>query len=145
MFTLLTLLACGTAESPPDPPAAEAATSPAALLPPVGAIGGEPILPRPVVLGGISAEAVDSAIDARRDAIGACFQDGLAENPGLAGKVLVRFTIVRDGSVSKATIRSTSLRHAATEACLSAQVAEAQFPALEVGEAAIVTYPFVFP
>jgi hypothetical protein len=142
MFSLLTLFACGTADPPPDPPVAEAATSPA---PPVGAIGGEPILPRPVVLGGISAEAVDAAIDTRRDAIEACFQEGLAENPGLAGKVLVRFTIVRDGSVSKATIRSTSLRHAATEACLSAQVAEAQFPTLEVGEAAIVTYPFGFP
>ncbi len=145
MFSLLTMLACGAPEPPSEAPEPEAVTLASPSAAPVGAIGGEPILPRPVVLGAISAEAVDAGIDDRREAIEACYQDELAENAGLAGKVLVRFTIARNGSVSKANIKSTSLRHAPTEDCLSAQVAEAHFPALEIGEVAIVTYPFVFP
>ena len=60
------------------------------------------------------------------------------------GKVLVQFTIAKDGSVTKSETVSTSLRNPETEACLNERVATATFPALERGEKAIVKYPFVF-
>jgi len=159
MISLLFCLACSTPESPqaPEPVASgvgDAVTEPATASeavskevptsPPAGSIGGAPILPDPVVLGAISAGEVDARIEGKMDAINRCYRDELAKNAGLAGKVLVRFTIAKDGTVSRAAIRSTSLRHAPTEECVSARLSEVRFPALEMGRLAIVTYPFVF-
>ena len=73
------------------------------------------------------------------------YEEARTKNAALAGKVLVRFSIAQDGSVSRTAIRSTSLWDTPTEDCVSARVAEARFPALEGGRVAIVTYPFVFP
>ena len=115
-----------------------------ASAPAVGSIGGEPILPSPVVLGAISASAVEDGVGEKMEAINRCYKDALVENKTLSGKVLVRFTIDQDGRVSKTGIRSTSLRHTPTEECVSARVAEVRFPSLKHGRVAIVTYPFVF-
>jgi hypothetical protein len=119
--------------------------APVVEAPPAGSIGGAPILPDPVVLGAISAEAVALGVAAQMEAINRCYEEARAKNAALAGKVLVRFSIAQDGSVSRTAIRSTSLWDTATEECVSARVAEARFPALEGGRVAIVTYPFVFP
>jgi hypothetical protein len=146
MVSLLLWLAC----SSPAPEQVEAlappsAPAPEALAPPAGSIGGAPILPDPVVLGAISAEAVAQGIAAQMEAINLCYEEARAKNAALAGKVLVRFSIAPDGSVSRTSISSTSLWDAPTEECVSARVAQASFPALEGGRVAIVTYPFVFP
>jgi hypothetical protein len=79
------------------------------------------------------------------EAINRCYTEARVNNAALAGKVLVRFSIAQDGSVSQTSIRSTSMWDPPTEECVSAQVAQARFPALEGGRVAIVTYPFVFP
>jgi hypothetical protein len=112
--------------------------------PPAGIIGGEPILPKPVVVGGISNDAVEEAIAAHRDAIVACYEDERAKMPGMAGKVLIRFTIRGDGRVADVSTRSTSLRHEPTETCVEQVIAQATFPELASGHLAIVNYPFVF-
>ena len=152
MWMLFLAMACST----PDPVAVqEVEQAPPELVevapvveevaaPAVGSIGGEPILPSPVVLGAISASAVETGVGEKMEAINRCYKDALAENKALSGKVLVRFTILRSGSVSQADIKSTSLRHEAVEACVIARLAEARFPSLEHGKVAIVTYPFVF-
>ncbi len=128
---MLLLLSCE-----PEPEAVvEPAPEEPVEAPVAGSIGGEPILPRPVVLGGISTEAVESGV-AAVDYAG-CHQLG-------TGKVLVQFTIAMDGSVSKSETVSTSLRQPETEACLEARITEARFPPLERGDKAIVKYPFVF-
>ncbi len=153
MFALLLGLACTSPEPTGEPASASldvADAQPTASAEPesaaaAGSIGGEPILPDPVVLGGISASAVDAGIASQLDAIHRCYQEELANHAGLAGKVLVRFTIARDGTVSKTAIKSSSLRHPPTETCLSARLSEARFPALERGSVAIITYPFIFP
>ena len=139
MIALLTLLACGTpealepAQEPPPPAATEA---PAA---PVGSIGGEPILPHPTVVGGISAAAINQALGPHQAALQGCH---LAEKPG---KVLVKFTINADGSVARTKTQSSTLRHPATEDCLARAVSQVAFPPLESGRVAVVHYPFDFP
>lgn len=139
MLLLLAILACAPAPDEPVPPAATVEAAPA------GSIGGEPILPQPIVVGGIAAEAVDAGIEAQMEGIRACIEAERAKHPDLAGKVLVKFTIAQDGSVREATTRSTSLRNPASEACLIARVVEARFPPLQSGRLAIVHYPFDFP
>jgi hypothetical protein len=146
MISLLLWLACNS-PAPQQVKALTPAPAPVAepTAPPAGSIGGAPILPDPVVLGAISAEAVDAGIAAQMEAINRCYEEARAKNAALAGKVLVRFSIAQDGSVSRTSIRSTSLWDTPTEDCVSARVAQALFPALEGGRVAIVTYPFVFP
>jgi len=128
--------------APPASPAASPAESPAA---PAGNIGGEPILPNPIVLGGISTEAVQSTIAEQRAGIDGCYADALKSNPGLAGKVLVRFSIDSAGGVTRSSIKSTSLRHSGAETCVQERLAAVRFPRLDRGEKAIITFPFVFP
>jgi hypothetical protein len=144
MISLLLWLACNS-PAPEQVEVPAPAPAPVAEAPPAGSIGGAPILPDPVVLGAISAEAVVAGVEAQMEAINRCYEEARAKNAALAGKVLVRFSIAQDGSVSRTSISSTSLWDTSTEDCVSARVAQARFPALEGGRVAIVTYPFVFP
>ena len=148
MFLLLSLLvACGTPDPdlqsvPAEVPAEEQPVEASAAT---GSIQGEPILPKAVVVGGIDNATVVDVVEKRRAVFDRCFQNELAKDPHLAGKVLVKFSIARDGQVTHPSVRSTSLRNEATEACLLAEIARVRFPALEGGKIAIVQYPFVFP
>lgn len=156
---LLALLACGSPPAEPaDPPgegsvvgAAEA--SPAEASPaeasvgdaPMGRIGGDPIVPKPSVVGGIAAEAVEEGVAAVKTGIDQCYEAERAAKPDLkGGKVLVKFVIAKNGTVTSTSTTSTSLRHPAVETCVEKRVAEAKFAALERGETAVVYYPFVF-
>lgn len=103
------------------------------MEPAPGVISAEPILPRPVIIGAIADEAVEAGL-----AGVVCPATG-------AGKVLVRFQIRADGSVTEAEVRSTSLRDPVTEACLVDRVKAVKFPPLDGGEMAMVMYPFQFP
>lgn len=157
MFALaLLLLACSS--EPVEPVAPPTATPPAPVAPadpvpqpataadaPKGSIGGEPILPDPVVVGAISTEAVRTGVEAQMASINACWEARAKEREGLAGKVLVKVVIARDGSVSGATTKSSSLRDPPTEACVNEAIAKASFEPLQDGRLAVVSYPLVFP
>ena len=153
MLFLFALLACvNPTETPAPEVESEAVLEPndaapvaAEDAPPVGSIGGEPILPQVIVMGGISTADVEAGIAQKMNDITDCYQSALAGDPGLAGKVLVKFTIDKAGAVASTVVRSTSLRHPAAEACLTDVVAQARFPALQSGRLAIVHYPFGFP
>ena len=150
MRLILLLLACAT--DPPEPmlldPAPLPVAEPAAPIPeeppPAGKIDGEPILPKAIVLGAIGRDEVEEAVTARGEAFTDCWKRHAANDPSLSGKVLVKFTIAADGTVSTATTRSTSLRHEPTERCLNQAMSEIRFPPLKTGRLAIVHYPFAF-
>ena len=129
------------AGSPTEPTPTPIEPTPAA---PAGMIGGEPILPKAIVLGAISTQEVVAGITPHQAAIDACYTTRAAANPELAGKVLVKFIIGRDGHVKQSSTASTSLRDEATETCVNERVREATFPALKDGDVAIVRYPFDF-
>jgi hypothetical protein len=146
-WMLLALLGCGSASEAPVP-VEEPADEPVAVeedAPPAGRIGGEPILPDPVVLGAISADAVETVVATHMDRINTCWETERAKDPKLAGKVLVKLVIGPDGSVTSTATKSTSLRNEPTETCVNQDLASATFPPLQGGKIAIVTYPFVFP
>jgi TonB family protein len=140
----LAIFLIGCAGGEPTTNSAEPVVEPSGT-PPVGSIGGEPILPTAVVVGGVSNQAVEDSVEANHDAIAACYDGERLKKPGLAGKVLVRFIIDANGTVSSVATKSSSLRHPATEACLEGVIKAATFPELLRGKRAIVTYPFVFP
>jgi hypothetical protein len=146
---LLTLIACGP-DATPAPEVAEATpatpdAAPAEPAAPAGRIGGVPILPDPVILGGISVDALNGVMATKLETINDCFEAERMKSPALSGKVLVKFSIREDGSVWNASMHSTSLRNEAAEQCMTQTVAGMTFPKLDGGGLAVVHYPFAFP
>ncbi|MCB9662866.1 MAG: TonB family protein [Alphaproteobacteria bacterium] len=132
------LLACG-APAPVEAPAPAPEAAPVEEAPAVR-FDAEPILPEPVVLGRLPRTAIDGALASQREALAACHASGARP-----GKVLVYFVVDADGSVKKASVRSTSLRDDTAEACVLEVVRGTRFAAPEGGGIVVVTYPFVFP
>ncbi len=74
-----------------------------------------------------------------------CYELGLAEDPALAGRVAVRFTIDPRGMVSEAVVASSDLppRAEPVQACIVAAVKGWRFPMPPASDEAVVLYPFV--
>jgi len=72
-----------------------------------------------------------------------CYESGLQKNPKLAGTVVVKFVIGRDGTVSNATAQSSTLGDATVDSCVVRAFSSFTFPAPENG-IVTVTYPITF-
>lgn len=105
----------------------------------LGAVGGDPI-----VLGALDRSLVSEVVKRNLNPIRYCYQRELAKNPALAGKVVVKFTIAADGSVSAASVSSTTLGDAAVESCVVGRFLRMQFPPATGGGIVIVSYPLTF-
>jgi TonB family protein len=93
-------------------------------------------------LGGYTADEIQRVIKARTGVFRACYQRELNRTPGLAGKVVIDFTIGEDGTVTSAEVKSTTMNNDAVESCLVRQIRKLRFPAK--GTRANVSYPFIF-
>jgi TonB family protein len=76
--------------------------------------------------------------------IKSCYEQELTNQPELAGKVVVGFTISGEGSVSGVEIKSSSLGSASVESCVMNEVKTWEFDKPEGGGTVVVTYPFIF-
>lgn len=72
-----------------------------------------------------------------------CYNEGLQEDPELAGRVEVQFTIGTDGSVAESTVASTDIDDSGVPECIANAVARWKFPKPADGNKVTVTYPFV--
>jgi TonB family protein len=72
-----------------------------------------------------------------------CYELELQKDHGLAGRVAVQFSVMPAGSVSTATVASSTLGNEAVEACMIAATRLWQFPAMPDHHEVVVTYPFV--
>ena len=106
---------------------------------PKAKIGGTPILSTPIVLGGISKSHITDVMNKNDSAIQNCHE----KSKKTKGKVLVKFSVNKDGTVNKPLTESTSLRDSTTEDCLNKLISGFQFDALERGSKAIVRYPVI--
>jgi hypothetical protein len=98
----------------------------------------------PSVEGGrVDAAAIAREIRARRKAIAACYERALKQQPTLAGKLVVRFSLAAAGTVSGVEIDDDTLGAPDVAACIRALVLRWRFPALAEG-AAELSFPFVF-
>ena len=97
-----------------------------------------------VTLGNMDPRDVNEVLMRHMSAIKFCYQRVLQRDPELSGKVVMKFTISGDGSVSSATVKHTSLDSEEVEQCLVARFLRMQFPKPKGGGLAIISYPFVF-
>ena len=97
-----------------------------------------------VVEGGhVDAEAIAREIRGRRRAVAACYERALKQQPTLAGKLVVRFSLSAAGTVGAVDIDEDTLGAPDVAACVRALALRWRFPALADG-AAELTFPFVF-
>lgn len=79
-----------------------------------------------------------------RNQIRYCYQRELVKEPALAGRIVVKFTIGKDGTVSAASTKSSTMGNAAVETCVLGRFLRMSFPEPTGGGIVIVSYPFVF-
>jgi hypothetical protein len=72
-----------------------------------------------------------------------CYENGLRRNPGLAGRVAVRFVIDRSGSVATTTDAGSDLSDSSVVACIVRAFGNLSFPQPDGGVVTVV-YPIQF-
>lgn len=99
----------------------------------------------PIILDGqMDWRMVEVVIRRHYNAIRYCYQRQLMRSPGLAGKVVVKFTIAQDGTVSQTSIDQSSLGSPEVESCLTRLFLRMTFPDSPQGGIIVVRYPFMF-
>jgi hypothetical protein len=96
------------------------------------------------LLGPLAADAVEAGMRGVLDRVAQCYLVGLAEAPGLAGQLVVSFTVLPDGRAWAPELKRTELWNPTVEGCVLRQVATATFAPPQGGAIARVTYPFSF-
>ncbi len=97
----------------------------------------------PIMVGNIDRSLIDAVIRAHMSEIRYCYQRELQKTPDLGGKVVMKFTIATDGSVSSAGVKSSTVGSADVNQCLEGRFMRMSFPQPKKG-IAIVSYPFLF-
>lgn len=95
------------------------------------------------VLSGLPKDVINAVVQRHRNEIRQCYEASRQRNPGLRGKVVVRFTIQPDGVVSAASVAESTVGDSTLESCVVSRVRRWLFPK---PEAPVVTevsaYPF---
>jgi Ca-activated chloride channel family protein len=96
------------------------------------------------VAGHLPAPIIKRIVRAHINEMRGCYNQALVRNPDATGRVLVRFVILGDGSVSVATIPETQIEDQQLTQCVTHAVRTWKFPPVETGGVSVVNYPFVF-
>lgn len=98
----------------------------------------------PIILGALDKSLIDRVVKSHLPQIRYCYERELAKNPKLFGKIVIKFVIGKDGSVSSASTKSTTMNNPIVEQCVNERFLRMRFPAPKGGGIVIVSYPFVF-
>ncbi len=105
----------------------------------LGRVGGDPI-----ILGSLDRSLIDEVIKRHMNQIRYCYQRELTKNASLGGKIVIKFTIAKDGTVSAASKKTSTMNNGAVESCIVGRFMRMQFPQPKGGGIVIVSYPFLF-
>lgn len=92
----------------------------------------------------LTREEIRLVVRAKMPELRACFEAGLATDPELGGRVLLRFTIGPAGRTGPVQVVDDQLGAPAVAACLAELIPRWQFPRPRPGPPMTITYPFVF-
>lgn len=98
----------------------------------------------PIILGALDKSIIDRIVKKHLPQIRYCYQKELNKNPKLFGKMVVKFVIAKDGSVSSSSTKSSTLKSPIVENCIHSRFMRMRFPQPKGGGIVIVSYPFVF-
>jgi hypothetical protein len=95
------------------------------------------------VVGGLDKDLIRRVVRAHINEIRYCYNQGLARDPNLKGRVAVQFQIGSTGKVPTAIVSETDVKDNNVGSCIASAVRRWQFPKPPGGGTVIVTYPFV--
>jgi len=91
----------------------------------------------------LSQTLFEETVQGNMDDVLDCYTQAAAENPELAGKVIVAFTIAADGSVESAAIdEGSTLNDETMNSCLDEKFRAWSFAKPPSGESMTLTFPF---
>jgi len=76
--------------------------------------------------------------------INRCYESALRYEPELAGKVSIRFAVVRRGYVKGVQVVENTTGNHGVERCVARVVSALRFPSRRTGKSLRFTFPFVF-
>jgi hypothetical protein len=94
--------------------------------------------------GKIDAFVVRQKIHKDLPKINRCYESALRYEPELAGKVKVRFAVVRKGYVKGVHVVENTTGHEGVERCVARVVSGIRFPSRRTGKPLSFTFPFIF-
>ncbi len=95
------------------------------------------------VKGSLDKDIIRRIVRAHINEVRYCYNQGLARDPNLKGRVAVQFTIGPTGKVPVAVVAQSSLKDKNVANCVAKAVKRWKFPKPPGGGNAVVTYPFV--
>jgi len=98
-----------------------------------------------LVMGSIDKELIRKVIQEHAAQIRYCYEQQLALNPRLQGKVSIKWIIQADGSATNPQVDegATSLDDAKVHDCMMSRITSWQFPKPKGGGIAVITYPWI--
>jgi TonB family protein len=96
------------------------------------------------VIGEMDKDLIRRVVRTHINEVRFCYNQGLARDPGLRGRVAVRFTIGPTGTVPAAVVAESTITDRNVGNCAVQAVKRWRFPKPERGGNVVVTYPFVF-
>ncbi len=100
--------------------------------------------PKIVLKGSLDKEIIRRIVQEHSAQVRGCYEKELAASPKLAGKVVMKWIVGADGSVTEAHTESTDLKNANVEGCIEKTILTWTFPKPKGGGIVIVNYPFTF-
>jgi TonB family protein len=98
----------------------------------------------PTIAGELDQARVDEVLTKYASGIRTCYLKALQAEPTLRGELAISFTITTDGTVSTASVKTSTLGNAPFEACLVQRFMNMAFPQPQGGGNVTVSYPFTF-
>jgi hypothetical protein len=98
------------------------------------------------VMGSIDKELIRKVIQDHASQIRYCYEQELALNPRLQGKVAIKWVIHAEGTASDAQVEpgATTLDNDRVQQCMMSRITSWQFPKPKGGGVAVITYPWIF-
>jgi len=98
----------------------------------------------PIILGALDKSIIDEVIRGNVEPVRDCYQMWLRKDRYLEGKLIVKFVIAKDGTVSSSVSKSDTLEEPKVAACVHEVMLGLRFPEPVGGGIVIVSYPFWF-
>jgi TonB family protein len=93
---------------------------------------------------GLPPEVIRRVVRAHINEVRYCYNQGLARDPTMSGRVTIRFTIDRTGRVPAAAVQDSTIGDHNVANCVTKAVRRWSFPTPDGSSHVMVTYPFVF-
>ena len=102
------------------------------------------VIGEPTWTGSIDEGLAAEVVSRHRAQLRYCHQRAAIKDPSLAGEVVVKLVVAKDGTVSSAEVASSTLGSSSVESCLTGRFDRMRFPAPKGGGIAIGSWPLTF-